>query len=228
MEELDGLERYLQRAAVLTWGDALRLDGGHPDKHRVVLAGGIQVLAKPTIPPHERVPPREAAGWLVAKHLGFPGLVAATVVREVPHRTSGNLIESSVQVMWPDDRQWLTPIGELPDDEVWQAAIFDAVVAHSDHGNNNWFGVPAPDGSREVHLQLVDTGNAFDLNPGAAVNSSFYEHHHHDHIPGEYAGGIGRLAEEIPQELIDLLGIDEGERVRNRCAQLSNGLLHIG
>lgn len=64
--------------------------------------------------------------------------------------------------MWPDGRQWCTSVDQFPADEVWQAAAFDAVVAHNDHLMNNWFGVPDPS-LGTTHLRLVDTGNAFDL-----------------------------------------------------------------
>lgn len=226
-DELEDLERYLRGAVILTWGDAQGIDGGHPEKHRVIFSGGVQVLAKPALPGFERVPPREAAGWLVAKHLGFPGLVAATVVRDVPRLSSGDEMEHSVQVTWPDDRQWITQVDQLPESEVWEASIFDAVVAHCDHTNNNWFGVPDPSRG-EAHLRLVDTGNAFDLNQQGIPNSSFYTEHDGDEIPEEHMEGARQIAENIPDEIEELLGEDEAKRVRDRAAQLvKDGVLHI-
>ena len=80
------------------------LDGGHPEKHRIVVAGGVQVLAKPGFDQWEPVTRREAAGWQVAKHLGFLGLVAATALRDVPRLSTSDPVQSSLQVMWPDGR----------------------------------------------------------------------------------------------------------------------------
>jgi hypothetical protein len=74
---LDELERYLSTALILTWGEAV-LEGGHPEKHRMVLAGGVQVMAKPGFDQFEGVIRSEAAGWQIARNLGFPGLVAGT------------------------------------------------------------------------------------------------------------------------------------------------------
>lgn len=227
-EGLDELERYLSVAGILTWGDHLGIDGGHPEKHRVVLAGGVQVLAKPGLDENlERTVRREAAGWQIARHLGFPGLVAGTVLRAVPRlSTSADLVHSA-QITWPDGRQWLTPIEQLPAVEVWMASVFDAVVAHADHMNSNWFGVPDP--SRGApHLRLVDTGNAFDIGDGKP-HSSFYEHHQGDGLDDHVAFGLQQLVDNCPPQVEQLLGNDEARRTRDRAAQLlSSGKLLIG
>jgi hypothetical protein len=107
MDGLNELERYLEAAHLLTWGDVV-LEGAHPDKHRMVLEGGVQVMAKPGHDQYELVVRREAAGWQVARRLGFTGLVAGTVLREVPRLPTGEPVISSIQVTWPDGRQWLT------------------------------------------------------------------------------------------------------------------------
>jgi hypothetical protein len=210
----------------LTWGEAVA-EGGHPEKHRIVLAGGVQVMAKPGHDQFGAVVRREAAGWHVARHLGFTGLVAGTVLRQVPRLSTGDDVFSSVQVTWPDGRQWLTPIDQLPEDEVWQAAVFDAVVSHADHANNNWFGVPDP--SRGTpHLRLVDTGNAFDLGGDVPPNSSFYQHHLDDDLPDHILAGLQRLFDDWPPEIEQLLGNDEAGRVRARAEYLSKrGALRI-
>ncbi len=231
MPELEELEGYLRAATILTWGDPV-LPGGHPDKHRILLAGGVQVMAKPGHEePWASVVRREAAGWLVAKAFGFVGLVAATVLRDVPRRSTGDDVLSSVQVTWPDGHDWCTVLKKLFEDEVWEAAVFDAVVAHADHNNNNWLGVPGPppeDDEAKTHLRLVDTGNAFDLGGGSA-NSTFYEHHHRDHLPDEINEAIHRFVEHDTSELANLLGEAEAERVMGRAGQLAeSGVLHIG
>ena len=136
---------------------------------------------------------------------------------------------SSLQVLWPDGRQWLTPIAALPEDEVWQAAVFDAIVAHADHANNNWFGVPGPGTGNAPHLRLVDTGNAFDMSPASPPNSSFYQHHLDDDLPEDILGAVREFAEHLPSQVEDLLGPDEAERVCERAKQLADReVLHIG
>jgi hypothetical protein len=186
------------------------------------------VMAKPGFDQFEGVVRREAAGWQVARHLGFSGLVAGTVLREVPRLSTGIDVPSSIQVTWPDGREWLTPIERLPPDEVWQAAVFDAVVAHTDHGNNNWFGVPHAPAGREQHLRLVDTGNAFGIG-GAAVNSTFYQHHSDDVLPVELIEALGRLIDNWPAAVEDLLAADEAAHIRGRAEQLlDSGTLRVG
>jgi hypothetical protein len=202
---------------------------GHPEKHRILLAGGVQVLAKPGFDQWEPVTRREAAGWQVAKHLGFVGLVAATVLRDVPRLSTGDPMQSSIQVTWPDGRQWLTALEQLPEDEVWEAAVFDAIVAHADHKNNNWFGVPDPSAGRTPHLRLVDTGNAFDLAPSSPPNSTFYERHLDEELPDEIASAVRAFDDYFPAQIEDLLGADETERVRAQATQLADrGVLRIG
>lgn len=227
MAELEQLEGYLTAATILTWGEPV-LSGGHPDKHRVLLAGGVQVMAKPgQEEPWASVVRREAAGWQVAKGLGFVGLVAATGLREVPMRSTGDPVVSSVQVTWPDGHGWCTSVDRLPPQEIWGAAVFDAVVAHADHNINNWLGVPAPSDECETHLRLVDTGNAFDI-AGGSINSTFYEHHHREHLPDELAEAVQRFVDNVPSELAELLGEAEAECVGHRAAQLAeSGVLHI-
>ena len=226
MEGLDDLERYLSTAEILTWGDAV-LEGGHPEKHRVVLAGAVQVMAKPGHDQYELMVHREAAGWQVAKHLGFIGLVAATVLRSVPRLSTGEHVESSVQVVWPDGREWLTPVDRFSAEETWRAAVFDAVVAHTDHGNNNWFGVPAHDSEGGQRLRLVDTGNAFGTG-AAAVASSFYALHQDEELPEDVREAVQRMCDNWPAGLMDLLGSDEANRVKERAVELAeSGVLKV-
>jgi hypothetical protein len=226
-EGLDELERYLQTASILTWGEVVP-EGGHPEKHRVVLAGGVQVMAKPGHDQFEGVARREAAGWQIAKHLGFSGLVACTVLRQVPRLSTGDGVLSSVQVTWPDGREWVTPIDRFEAEEIWQAAVFDAVVAHTDHNGNNWFGVPHPSTGVQPHLRLVDTGNAFGIG-GATPNSSFYQHLVDEELPDDMMKGLRQLSENRPHEIAELLGADEAQRTFDRADQLlRSGVLSLG
>ena len=64
MEELEDLERYLSRAEILTWG-GVGLDCGHPEKHLIVLAGGVQAIAKPGIENLESVVTRGC--WMAGR-----------------------------------------------------------------------------------------------------------------------------------------------------------------
>ena len=224
-EGLDELETYLAEAEILTWGEAVT-EGGHPEKHRVILAGGVQVMAKPGFDQYEDMVKREVAGWRVAKHLGFTGLVAATVLRDVPRLSTGDPALSSVQVTWPDGRQWLTPLDQFTDEETWRAATFDAIVAHTDHRDNNWFGVPDPSTGRQPHLRLVDTANAF---TGNQPNSSFYERHVDEQLPEDITDGLQRLLDDGPSDLEDLLGDADADRVRLRADEiLAARVLRIG
>jgi hypothetical protein len=103
LESTTHLEEYLRTAAVLGETGPIQGGGAHPNKVRLLLEGGVQVIAKPTIagqPDSERMMRREAAAWAVAKAMGFTGLVGATVIRTVPHDHGD--VEASVQVFWPD------------------------------------------------------------------------------------------------------------------------------
>ncbi|MGO9888955.1 MAG: hypothetical protein ACLP0L_13735 [Solirubrobacteraceae bacterium] len=154
--------------------------------------------------------------------------MAATVLRDVPRLSTGSEVVHGLRIMWPDGRQWLTGLDQLPEDEVWQAAVFDAAVAHADHGGNNWFGVPDPSTGARAHLRLVDTGNAFDLG-GNSVNSSFYQHHLDDPLPEHVLEAVQRLYENWPSVLVQLLGQDEADRTRERARQLAEEhVLRIG
>lgn len=187
MESLDELERYLETDQPLTWGEAV-LEGHTPDKRRIVLDGGVHVMAKPGHDQYERTVRRAAAGWQVARRLGFTGLVAGTVLREAPWLSTGQPVISSVQVTWPDGRQWLTPLDEFSQVETWAAAVFDAVVAHTDHVNNNWLGVPDPSAGGQRPLRLVDTGNAFGTTGATPPNSKFLQPPQHCGAPGVGTG----------------------------------------
>jgi hypothetical protein len=233
-EGLAELEHYLRTGQILTSGDLLSVTnggepaGGHPDKHRVLLVGGVQALAKPGMDQFESTVKREVAGWLVAKHLGFLGLVAGTVLREVPRASIGEPVLSSVQITWPDGRDWCPSLDTLPEEEVWQAAVFDAVVEHADHNGNNYFGVPQSSSGRLQHLRLVDTGNAFGVG-SPRPNSAFFERHEGDELPEPISEALGRLYDDWPSELEDLIGDDEAGKVRERIAELrETGELRIG
>src|SRR5579884_4177415 len=104
--------------------------------------GGVVALAKPAagIGEGPMVVRREVAAWLFARELGLADMVACTVLRDDVPLADGSRGAASVQIIWAPP---LTPdsAGPFPDDDRWRAAIFDAVIAHSDRGHN-WLGVP--------------------------------------------------------------------------------------
>jgi hypothetical protein len=215
MEGLDELEEYLATAKILSSMGPVE-PGAHPEKQRFLLAGGVQVMAKPAVDPNfEAAVRHEAAGWQIAKALGYTNLMATTVLREAPRLSTGDPVLSSIQIVWPDP-----PDGSLfcaspdvfPEEDRWQAAVFDAVVLHSDRKpSNNWLAVPAPGGERQPRLKLIDTGYAF-AEGGPEPSSTFYDAHRGDNLPDHAMDGLQNLVENWPAPLNELL--DEGERGR--------------
>jgi hypothetical protein len=223
-EGLDDLERYLETAEVLS-REALRVGvgeqpGSHPDKQAVVLAGGVKVMAKPGQgDPWRAMIRREAAGWQVARHLDCPGLVAATVLRDIPHRGTGVDTLHSLQITWPDDRDWCPSLDRFSEEEVWFAAVFDGIVAHTDRANNNWFGVPSEASGARQYLRLLDTGNAFRTDT-SEPSSAFYSHHRGEELPDYVLERVRRLHENWPSVLVELLGDDEDGKTRERARRV--------
>jgi hypothetical protein len=223
VEPTDQLEEYLRTAAVL--GEAGPVEGGgaHPGKMRLLLEGGVQVIAKPSVegnPESERMMRREAAAWVVAKALGFTELVGATVLRTLP-QDHGD-VEASVQVFWPDGNLFCAPIAEFPDEDLWHAAVFDAVVAHGDHNGNNWLAVPAPGGPHAPRLKLVDNGHSFGY-PSLQVppNSTFYIHLKDQELPDDCIEALQRLVDGFPMgQLVDLVEQEECDGAVARAEQL--------
>jgi hypothetical protein len=81
MDGLEQLEQYLRSAAVLGVSTFAQ-QGAHPS-FRLILTGGVTVLAKPahTVPIDGPAMIRyEVAGWVVARDLGWPDLVATTAL----------------------------------------------------------------------------------------------------------------------------------------------------
>jgi hypothetical protein len=119
-------------------------------------------------------------------------------------------------------------LDEFAEEETWAAAIFDAVVAHTDHMNNNWLGVPDPSAGGERRLRLVDTGNAFGATGISRPNSSFYDRHHRAELPDWALDALHRFLEDCPGPVENLLGEEEANGVCQRAAKLSeNGVLSL-
>jgi hypothetical protein len=101
---------------------------------------------------------REAAAWTLGRCLGWPDLIAATVMRTITSPSTGEEVETSVQVIWPD---YLpdAAVELFSDEDIWRAAVFDLLVCHSDRGGHNWLAVPQP--SAVPRLKLIDHGYGF-------------------------------------------------------------------
>jgi len=94
-ENEQNIEAYLSTATVIQ--PVLHVTaGGHPGKSSFRLAGGVNVIAKPsdTLPNGLQVVTNEAAAWQIAKHLGWTGLVGATVLRPVDSWSTGTTTSS--------------------------------------------------------------------------------------------------------------------------------------
>jgi hypothetical protein len=232
VEASDALEEYLSSAPILGIAGPIVGGGGHPGKQRLLLAGGVQVIAKPEVEAQEvtkRMVPREAAAWQVAKALGFIGLVAATVLRQVPHPDLGE-VTASVQVFWPDGHQFCAPLDVFPEEDLWRAAVFDALVVHEDRGYNNWLAVPAPGGTEPPQVKLIDNGYAFDCQGERnQPNSTFYSQLENQELPEHIEDGLNALVDGWPiAELDRLVEHEVGERVLQRAqALLQHQVLHL-
>jgi hypothetical protein len=218
---LDDLELYLQRASILD-ASASALGGAHGGKVRVLLEGGVSALAKPEagIGDGRQVVIREVAAWTIARELGWADLVACTVLRDVPLVGGGNG-RASVQLLWPDNAQPDFDINAYPDDDVWRAGIFDAVIAHADRGHN-WLGLP--DESGAYRLKLVDHGYAFDF-PGRSFESAFYTRHQGEQMPDQYRARLRRCEHLRQEEHLRELFVDDHaplDAALARAASLAN------
>ncbi len=158
---LDDLERFLLETRILAT-EGFSRHGAHRS-YLVILAGGIGVLAKPadTVANGDVVVGREAAAWTIARELGWSDLLGATVRRTIRSPDSGQEVAASLQVLWPDYRP-IADVNLFSDEDVWRAAVFDAVVAHEDRNNNNWVLVP-DSGIRVALSRLADPRQAADL-----------------------------------------------------------------
>jgi hypothetical protein len=221
MEATAELERYLRTAPILATAGPVVGGGAHPGKQRLLLLGGVQVIAKPAIEREEteRMIRCEAAAWQVAKALGFGGLIATTVLRRIPS-ADGDEVGASIQVIWPDGHQFCAALELLPDGDIWEAAVFDAVVLHADHNLNNWLAVPAPGGAEQPRLKLIDNGYAFFPGRGGC-NSSFYAAKEGVELPDLMISALEQFLGAWPiQELEELLDDGALRGVRERAEHL--------
>jgi len=164
---LDALEQYVMTAPVLGTFEWPRR-GSYPS-YLLVLEGGVGVLAKPD-DEHQDGPlitKREASAWVLARLIGWSDLVATTVLRPLSSNRNSSVVHASLQVVWSE--AGTKNVSEFSDDDVWRAAVFDAVIRNADRsGEANWLAVPAYVAS--PMLKLPDHG--YSLEPGLAPPSS--------------------------------------------------------
>jgi hypothetical protein len=157
MEGLESLEEYLRDARIL---DAATFPnhGAHPS-YRLILEGGVGALAKPasTAPEDGAAMVRhEVAAWVIARDLGWPDLVATTVLRVIDVLPDQDETEASVQVLWPGF-QVDADRSQFSEEDIWRAAVFDTLIRHADR-THNWGAVTQHGTPR---LKLIDHGYAF-------------------------------------------------------------------
>jgi hypothetical protein len=222
---LDELETYLAHSPILYGAAHTMGGGGHPSSFVAALEGGVGVLVK-TADASGDAPAmirREAAAWRLARGLGWPGMVAATVIREVPSLGSGAPVEASVQILWPMNQPGV-PEDEFSDDDLWRAAVIDALVRSTDRHPANWLGVPLDASSGRRQLKLIDHGHAFDLTRG--VQAPFYVNRRGQELPDWASEAIGSLL-KTPDFLGSYLSDKENEAFVQRLEYLKEGILDI-
>jgi len=221
--ELDALEHYLGSAAFVTsWTFP------NPGQHRsyvLVLEGGVGVLAKPEDAPGLAAAPvmirREVAAWIIARYLGWTDLVSASKLRLIPSPISGADVYASLHVLWPNSVPDVD--ARFSDEDVWRAAVFDAVIGQTDRGGHNWLAVPDPAGGATVptRLVLIDHGNS--LQPGVyAPSSTFYTRRAGQRIPDEHLDALEELLNRLPGQLTGLVDAGEAGGVADRVLTLVN------
>lgn len=225
MAPIDALEEYLRGATIHT-EQTFDMKGAHAS-YLIVLEGGVTVLAKPAdeIGDGNVLVRREVAGWRLAQLLGWPDLVATTVLRQIRSYKTGLSVDASIQVLWSKPTR-IPALASLSADDVWRAAIFDSVACTSDRGSNNWISIEGSDSSAPK-LKLVDHGYAFGHAP-APPASDFYRAMVGIALPAPCATALKGLINQLPdRSLSDLLGA-EADGVHQRAKTLlAKGTLEL-
>jgi hypothetical protein len=160
----------------------------------LVLEGGAGALAKPEdqIGDGPAIIRREVAAWELAKGFGWPDLVATTILRDVEPPEGGSPVTSSLQVVWPFAEADIDP--GFADEDVWRAAVFDAVIAQADRLGHNWLAVPAT--GQPPQLKLSDHGYCLDPSASPPM-STFYDQRVGDVIPDAVLEALRRLLRNL-------------------------------
>lgn len=224
-----GLEDYL-RTCTFDQEDVFEtvIGGAHGGKVKLILRGGVGVIVKPEdgTPDKALAVPREEAGWVVARDLGFTALVACTVQRTVT--LGGQAMNAAVQVLWPDPTpDSAASIKDFDQDQIFEAAVFDVISNHTDHTHNF---SSAPQGAANSRLRLYDNGYAFDF-PGRTFASAFYEEVKGHDLPKELLSAITHFVEAAPDtSLTSLIGAAAFTSLLQRAQGLldEKQVTHIG
>jgi hypothetical protein len=160
MEGLDELEECLRTARILDVVAPGNIGGAH-DKRLLILEGAVGVIAKPADASGEapQMMRREVAAWVLARTLGWSDLLAATVLRHIRSFSSGEQVEASIMIAWPNCQPDQDP--GFDENDIWRAAVFDASIRQSDRAGHNWLCVPAVGGGGTPKLKLIDHGYGF-------------------------------------------------------------------
>jgi hypothetical protein len=180
MSECHFLDEHLRSARIV---ETLPVagGGGHPEKRRLVLDGGVILIAKPRFDePTAHQVAGELAACILARELVWD-IVPATILRpNVELVSGGRVADCSVQIIWSGFKTafelGIGP-GNCQSDASWRVALFDVLIRNTDRKSDNWGMV----GDSEV-VRLFDNGNAHG-GPGSGFNSEFAAHYNGQPIP---------------------------------------------
>jgi hypothetical protein len=184
------------------------------------------VIAKPADSElNQTMARREVAAWVVARELGWPDLVAATVLRDFEFPDLRG--EASVQIVWgtlsDDDRLAPPrPVSDYAPEDRLRGAVFDAIVLQADRGGNNRLSLPEPDGG--CRLALIDHGYSFQTT--GSFGSDLHAHvagssQPEDELPGSIIDALDRLAQPRAERVLrDLLRDGEYEGMVDRVTRM--------
>ena len=219
---LDAIELFLREAPIIHLSKNSG-GGGHPS-YVATFSGGVSAILKfeDEVADGPMMVRREAAAWSITRALGWDDLVSVTVLRQAPSATTGVDVTASVQVIWTR-AEFLGDATLFPDEDVWRAAAFDALICATDRGGNNWMTF---DKAGTPRLKLIDHGHAFGP-PGRAPGSEFYAARQGQRLPAYVQQPFEQLAENWPSELAELPQI-EINGVASRLMQvITDGVLTV-
>ena len=206
---------YLSTAHILSVS-RFPAHGAHPS-YLAILEGGVGTLAKPEneVGDGPAMVRREVACWIITREMGWLDLIATTVLREID--TPMGRCAASLQVIWPDVLPDASP-NTFDDNDRWRAAVFDAVIAHTDRSGHNWLAVPAQ--ANPPSLKLVDHG--YCLGPGIVrPSSTFFDEKEGQVIPEEPRDALRRLRARLPaSDIGDLISMEAVDGVVDRAEHL--------
>lgn len=218
MAAVTDLEAYLKAAGVESFS-AWPFRGSHPS-YLLVLLGGVGTIGKPEDEaPSPGSSRREVAAWILARDLGWPDLVAPSVLRRLPsQRTAGAETDWSLQVVWPINERGPAP-DKFEEHDLIRAAVFDALTVHGDRHGGNYLAVPPTSAGVQPRLKLVDHGSAF---TAADTGSPFYQYRRGQDLPDHCLTAIEGCLAKYPGDLKSLLEQGELDALLARLNRLRN------